>query len=68
MVQRAWPSRDFANNHSVNLDDTAHRLQINEADAVRGREKKAVPQTAKEKQALMRRKYIQSVLMCVGAE
>jgi hypothetical protein len=58
----------FANNHSVNLDDKAHRLVINEADAARGREKKAVPQTAKEEQALMRKMYMQSVLKNAGAE
>jgi uncharacterized radical SAM superfamily Fe-S cluster-containing enzyme len=58
----------FANNHSVNLDDQAHRLVINESDAARGREKKAVPQTAKEEQALMRKMYMQSVLKNAGAE
>ena len=58
----------FANNHSVNLDDQAHRLIINDADAARGREKKAVPQTAKEEQAIMRKMYMQSVLKGAGVE
>ncbi len=58
----------FANNHSVNLDDQAHRLNINDADAARGREKKAVPQTAKEEQAIMRKMYMQSVLKGAGVE
>jgi uncharacterized radical SAM superfamily Fe-S cluster-containing enzyme len=52
----------FANNHSVKLDDQAHRLNVNAQDSVRGREKSALPQTAKEEQALMRKLYMQSVL------
>jgi len=52
----------FANNHSVNLDDQAHRLNVNAQDSARGREKSALPQTAKEEQALMRKLYMQSVL------
>ncbi len=52
----------FANNHSVKLEETQHSLNVNSADAARGREKKAVPQTAKEEQALMKKMYMQSVL------
>jgi 7,8-dihydro-6-hydroxymethylpterin dimethyltransferase len=52
----------FANNHSVKLEDATHILNVNSADAARGREKKAVPQTAKEEQALMKKMYMQSVL------
>jgi 7,8-dihydro-6-hydroxymethylpterin dimethyltransferase len=52
----------FANNHSVKLDDTAHRLNVNSSDSARGREKSALPQTAKEEQAMMRKLYMQSVL------
>jgi uncharacterized radical SAM superfamily Fe-S cluster-containing enzyme len=52
----------FANNHSVKLDDQAHRLNVNAQDSARGREKSALPQTAKEEQALMRKLYMQSVL------
>jgi 7,8-dihydro-6-hydroxymethylpterin dimethyltransferase len=52
----------FANNHSVKLEETEHSLNVNAADAARGREKKALPQTAKEEQAIMRKLYMQSVL------
>ena len=52
----------FANNHSVQLDDQAHRLNVNAQDSARGREKSALPQTAKEEQAQMRKLYMQSVL------
>jgi hypothetical protein len=52
----------FANNHSVKLEETQHSLNVNAADAARGREKKALPQTAKEEQAMMRKLYMQSVL------
>ena len=58
----------FANNHSVKLEEVAHSLTVNAADAARGREKKAVPQTAKEEQAMMRKLYMQSVLKKSGAE
>jgi 7,8-dihydro-6-hydroxymethylpterin dimethyltransferase len=57
----------FANNHSVKLDDQAHRLNVNGADAARGREKSALPQTAKEEQAIMRKLYMQSVLKQANA-
>jgi len=57
----------FANNHSVNLDDQAHRLNVNGADAARGRDKSALPQTAKEEQAAMRKLYMQSVLKQANA-
>jgi uncharacterized radical SAM superfamily Fe-S cluster-containing enzyme len=57
----------FANNHSVKLDDQAHRLNVNGADAARGREKSALPQTAKEEQAAMRKLYMQSVLKQANA-
>ncbi len=57
----------FANNHNVKLDDTTHRLSVNAADAARGREKSALPQTAKEEQALMRKLYMQSVLKKANA-
>jgi len=57
----------FANNHSVKLDDDAHRLNVNAQDAARGREKSALPQTAKEEQALMRKLYMQSVLKQANA-
>ncbi|HEX4950288.1 MAG TPA: hypothetical protein VFZ34_26725, partial [Blastocatellia bacterium] len=52
----------FANNHSVKLEDTEHRLVVNAADAARGREKGVLPQTAKEEQQMMRKLYMQSVL------
>ncbi len=58
----------FANNHSVNLEEKAHSLVVNAADAARGREKVAVPQTAKEEQAMMRKLYMQSVLKQNNAE
>jgi hypothetical protein len=57
----------FANNHNVKLDDQAHRLNVNGADAERGREKSALPQTAKEEQAAMRKLYMQSVLKQANA-
>jgi uncharacterized radical SAM superfamily Fe-S cluster-containing enzyme len=57
----------FANNHSVKLDDQAHRLKVNSNDAGRGREKSALPQTAKEEQAMMRKLYMQSVLKQANA-
>jgi uncharacterized radical SAM superfamily Fe-S cluster-containing enzyme len=57
----------FANNHSVKLDDQAHRLNVNATDAARGREKSALPQTAKEEQAMMRKLYMQSVLKQANA-
>src|SRR5262252_332136 len=57
----------FANNHSVKLDDQAHRLNVNTTDAARGREKSALPQTAKEEQAMMRKLYMQSVLKQANA-
>ncbi|MCI0339364.1 MAG: radical SAM protein [Acidobacteria bacterium] len=57
----------FANNHSVSLEDTSHKLVVNAADAERGREKAALPQTAKEEQALMRKLYMQSVLKQANA-
>ncbi|MBO0860630.1 MAG: radical SAM protein [Chloracidobacterium sp.] len=57
----------FANNHTVNLDDQAHRLNVNANDAARGREKSALPQTAKEEQAMMRKLYMQSVLKQANA-
>jgi 7,8-dihydro-6-hydroxymethylpterin dimethyltransferase len=57
----------FANNHSVKLDDQAHRLKVNANDAARGREKSALPQTAKEEQAMMRKLYMQSVLKQANA-
>jgi len=57
----------FANNHSVKLDDQAHRLNVNVQDAGRGREKSALPQTAKEEQAMMRKLYMQSVLKQANA-
>jgi len=57
----------FANNHSVKLDDQAHRLNVNGTDAARGREKSALPQTAKEEQAMMRKLYMQSVLKQANA-
>jgi uncharacterized radical SAM superfamily Fe-S cluster-containing enzyme len=57
----------FANNHSVKLEDTAHRLAVNATDAARGREKSALPQTAKEEQAAMRKLYMQSVLKQANA-
>jgi 7,8-dihydro-6-hydroxymethylpterin dimethyltransferase len=57
----------FANNHSVKLDDQAHRLNVNSSDAGRGREKSALPQTAKEEQAAMRKLYMQSVLKQANA-
>src|SRR6266508_4514970 len=57
----------FANNHSVKLDDQAHRLAVNATDAARGREKSALPQTAKEEQAMMRKLYMQSVLKQANA-
>jgi hypothetical protein len=57
----------FANNHSVKLDDQAHRLNVNGADAARGREKSQLPQTAKEEQAMMRKLYMQSVLKQANA-
>jgi uncharacterized radical SAM superfamily Fe-S cluster-containing enzyme len=52
----------FANNHSVKLEDTAHRLTVNAADAARGRDKGVLPQTAKEEQQMMRKLYMQSIL------
>jgi 7,8-dihydro-6-hydroxymethylpterin dimethyltransferase len=58
----------FANNHSVKLDESSHNLRVNSDDAARGREKKAVPQTAKEEQAAMRKLYMQSILKQSGAE
>jgi len=58
----------FANNHSVNLGDQAHRLVVNTADAVRGREKGVLPQTAKEEQQQMRKMYMQAVLKQNNAE
>jgi hypothetical protein len=58
----------FANNHTVKLSDTAHRLNVNAEDSGRGREKSALPQTAKEEQAAMRKLYMQSVLKKAGAE
>jgi len=57
----------FANNHSVQLDDQAHRLNVNAQDSARGREKSALPQTAKEEQAQMRKLYMQSVLKQANA-
>ena len=57
----------FANNHSVKLDDQAHRLNVNAQDSARGREKSALPQTAKEEQAQMRKLYMQSVLKQANA-
>jgi tetraether lipid synthase len=57
----------FANNHSVKLDDQAHRLNVNAQDSGRGREKSALPQTAKEEQAVMRKLYMQSVLKQANA-
>jgi len=57
----------FANNHSVKLDDTVHRLNVNGADAARGRDKSQLPQTAKEEQAAMRKLYMQSVLKQANA-
>jgi len=57
----------FANNHSVKLDDQAHRLNVNSQDAARGRDKSALPQTAKEEQAMMRKLYMQSVLKQANA-
>jgi 7,8-dihydro-6-hydroxymethylpterin dimethyltransferase len=57
----------FANNHSVKLDDQAHRLNVNGTDAARGRDKSALPQTAKEEQAAMRKLYMQSVLKQANA-
>jgi tetraether lipid synthase len=57
----------FANNHSVKLDDQAHRLNVNGDDAARGREKSGLPQTAKEEQAAMRKLYMQSVLKQANA-
>ncbi len=57
----------FANNHSVKLEDTAHRLNVNAGDAGRGRDKSALPQTAKEEQAAMRKLYMQSVLKQANA-
>jgi uncharacterized radical SAM superfamily Fe-S cluster-containing enzyme len=57
----------FANNHSVKLDDAVHRLNVNGADAARGREKGVLPQTAKEEQAMMRKLYMQSVLKQANA-
>jgi uncharacterized radical SAM superfamily Fe-S cluster-containing enzyme len=57
----------FANNHSVKLDDQAHRLNVNAQDSARGREKSALPQTAKEEQAAMRKLYMQSVLKQANA-
>ncbi|MGE0101662.1 MAG: radical SAM protein [Blastocatellales bacterium] len=58
----------FANNHSVGLEDKAHSLVVNATDAARGREKVAVPQTAKEEQAMMRKLYMQAVLKQNNAE
>jgi uncharacterized radical SAM superfamily Fe-S cluster-containing enzyme len=58
----------FANNHSVNLGDTEHRLKVNAEDSGRGREKGVLPQTAKEEQAAMRKLYMQSVMKQAGAE
>jgi len=58
----------FANNHTVNLSDTGHRLNVNAEDSGRGRDKSALPQTAKEEQAAMRKLYMQSVLKQAGAE
>ncbi|MEP7341506.1 MAG: radical SAM protein [Acidobacteriota bacterium] len=58
----------FANNHSVNLGDTEHRLKVNAEDSSRGREKGVLPQTAKEEQAAMRKLYMQSVMKQAGAE
>jgi hypothetical protein len=58
----------FANNHSVKLEDTNHRLKINAADAARGRDKGQLPQTAREEQAMMRKLYMQSVLKQSGTE
>jgi 7,8-dihydro-6-hydroxymethylpterin dimethyltransferase len=58
----------FANNHTVNLSDTAHRLNVNADDSARGRDKSVLPQTAKEEQAAMRKLYMQSVLKKAGAE
>ncbi len=52
----------FANNHQVGLEETSHSLVVNATDAARGREKGALPQTAKEEQAIMRKLYMQSVL------
>ncbi|MCG3161308.1 MAG: hypothetical protein JMDDDDMK_02459 [Acidobacteria bacterium] len=57
----------FANNHSVKLDDQVHRLNVNAVDAGRGRDKSALPQTAKEEQAAMRKLYMQSVLKQANA-
>jgi uncharacterized radical SAM superfamily Fe-S cluster-containing enzyme len=57
----------FANNHSVKLDDAVHRLNVNGSDAARGRDKSALPQTAKEEQAAMRKLYMQSVLKQANA-
>ena len=57
----------FANNHSVKLDDQAHRLNVNAQDSARGREKSVLPQTAKEEQAQMRKLYMQSVLKQANA-
>jgi len=58
----------FANNHSVSLEEKAHSLVVNATDAARGREKVAVPQTAKEEQAMMRKLYMQAVLKQNNAE
>ena len=58
----------FANNHSVNLADTEHRLKVNADDSGRGRDKSVLPQTAKEEQAAMRKLYMQSVMKQAGAE
>ena len=52
----------IANNHNVTLTDASHRLVVNELDAGRGREKGALPQTAKEEQQMMKKLYMQSVL------
>jgi uncharacterized radical SAM superfamily Fe-S cluster-containing enzyme len=57
----------FANNHSVKLEDAVHRLNVNATDAGRGRDKSALPQTAKEEQAAMRKLYMQSVLKQANA-
>lgn len=48
-------------------DDQTHRLAINTTDIARGRDKSALPQTAKEEQAMMRRLYMQSVLKQANA-
>jgi uncharacterized radical SAM superfamily Fe-S cluster-containing enzyme len=52
----------FANNHNVRLETYRHSLNVNSADAARGREKGELPQTAKEEQQMMRKLYLQSVL------